>query len=101
MARYEHAPISKTAMDLTVYREQVVRQFSRDHKDTVGNDLRQPSRERVTMIIGADSRRETRPVLAARRERLEAMHVWLRIGKEVPAEARAEWHHGVSAPPHS
>ena len=29
MARYEHLPMYKTAMDLTVYVETVVRQFSR------------------------------------------------------------------------
>ena len=29
MARYEHLPIYKVAMDLTVYIEQVVRNFSR------------------------------------------------------------------------
>ena len=32
MARYEHVPLYKTAMDLTVYLKQVVRHFSRYHK---------------------------------------------------------------------
>ena len=36
MARYEHLPIDKTAMDLAVYLEQVVRKFSRYHKYTLG-----------------------------------------------------------------
>ena len=35
MARYEHLPIYKTAMELTVYLEQVVRNFSRYHKYTL------------------------------------------------------------------
>ena len=48
MARYEHLPIYKTAMDLTIYLEQVVRNFSRYHKYTLGSDLRQQSRELVT-----------------------------------------------------
>ena len=48
MARYEHLPIYKTAMDLAVYLEQVVRNFSRYHKYTLGSDLRQQSRELVT-----------------------------------------------------
>ena len=50
MARYEHLPIYKTAMDLAVYLEQVVRNFSRYHKYTLGSDLRQQSREPVRMI---------------------------------------------------
>lgn len=45
MARYEHLPIYKTAMDLPVYVEQVVRNFSRYHKYMLGSDLRQQSRE--------------------------------------------------------
>ena len=36
MARYEHLPIYKTAMDLAVYCEQVVRNFSRYHTYTCG-----------------------------------------------------------------
>ena len=54
MARYEHLPIYKTAMDLTVYLEQVVRNVSRYHKYTLGTDLRQQSRELVTVIIRAN-----------------------------------------------
>ena len=85
MARYEHLPIYKTAMDLTVYFEQVVRNFSRYHKYTLGSDLRQQSRELVTVIIRANSRREKLPVLYELRERLEALLVLLRIGQEVRA----------------
>ena len=50
MARYEHVPIYNTAMDLAVYVEQVVRNFSRDHKYTLGSDLRLQSREPARMI---------------------------------------------------
>lgn len=68
MARYEHLPIYKTAMDLAVYLEQVVRNFSCYHKYTLGSDLRQQSRELVTLIIRANSRREKGPVLEELRE---------------------------------
>lgn len=83
MARYEHLPIYKAAMDLTVYIEQVVRNFSRYHKYTLGSELRQQSRELITLIIRANSRREKLPVLYDLRERLEGLLVLLRIGKEV------------------
>jgi|CXWL01.1.fsa_nt_gi hypothetical protein len=56
MARYEHLLIYKTAMDLAVYLEQVVRTFSRYHKYTLGSELRQQSHELVTLIIRANSR---------------------------------------------
>lgn len=54
MARYEHLPLYKTAMALKVYIETVVRSFSRYHKYTLGTDLRQQSRELVTVIIRAN-----------------------------------------------
>ena len=70
-------------MDLTVYREQVVRKFSRYHTYTLGSDLREQSRESVTMIMPAHSRREKVPVLYELRERLESLLVLLRIGQKV------------------
>ena len=85
MARYEHLPIYKTAMDLAVSLEQIVRNFSRYHKYTLASDLRQQSRELVLAIIRANSRREKVPVLHELRERLEALLVLLRIGQEVRA----------------
>jgi hypothetical protein len=41
VARYEHLPIYKKAMDLTIYFEKVVRNFSRYHKYTLGSELRE------------------------------------------------------------
>jgi len=41
MASYEHLPIYKTPMDLTVYPEQAAWNFSRYYKYRLGSDLRQ------------------------------------------------------------
>jgi hypothetical protein len=40
MARYDHLPIYRTAFDLAVQIEQIVRYFSRYHKYTLGVELR-------------------------------------------------------------
>ena len=90
MARYDHLPVYKTAMDLAVFIETVVHGFSRYHKYTLGTDLRQESRELVTVIIRANSQHDKLPVLLDLRERLEAFQVLLRIGKEVKAFSRFE-----------
>ncbi|MCP4491570.1 MAG: hypothetical protein GY820_30325 [Gammaproteobacteria bacterium] len=55
MARYEHLPIYKKAMDLTIYFEKIVRNFSRYNKYTLGSDLREKSRKIVELIIKANS----------------------------------------------
>ena len=44
MARYEHLPIYKAALDLTVHFEQVVAGFSRYLIYTLGIELREGSR---------------------------------------------------------
>ena len=70
MARYEHLPIYKKALDLTVYLETVVRHFSRYHKYTLGTDLRNKIRDVVETVILANSRRQKLPVLLELRQEL-------------------------------
>ena len=85
MARYEHPAIYKKAMDLTVYLEKIVRNFSRYRKYTLGSELRAKSREIVGVIIAANSRVEKLPLLLELREKREGLQVLLRICKEVRA----------------
>ncbi len=85
VARYEHLPIYKKAMDLTIYFEKIVRNFSRYHKYTLGTELREKSREAVGLIIKANSTTVKRPLLLELRERLEGLKVLIRICKEVKA----------------
>ncbi len=59
MARYEHLPIYKKAMDLTIYFEKIVRNFSRYDKYTLGSELRAVSRDIVKLIIKAIFQGET------------------------------------------
>lgn len=74
MARYEHLPIYKKAMDLTIYFEKVVRNFSRYHKYTLGSELRDRSREVVGLVIKANSTVEKLPALLELRQKLEALN---------------------------
>ena len=83
MARYEHLPIYKKALDLTVYFEKIVRNFSQYHKYTLGSELREKSREIVELIFKANSTKERLPLLVELRQRLEGLKVLIRICKEV------------------
>jgi len=85
MAQYEHLPIYKKSMDLTIYIENTVRGFSRYHKYTLGTDLRDLSRKTVRLIIKANSEREKLGTLCALRDVLEELKVTIRICKEVKA----------------
>ena len=52
MARYEHLPIYKQALDAAVHFEKVVAGFSRYHKYTLGTEIRNQSRA----VLGLSSR---------------------------------------------
>ena len=85
MAYYENLPIYKKSMELAVYMENVVRNFSRYHKYSIGTDMRDLSKNLVTLIIKANSRKDKRRLLAELRDKSEEMKVNIMIGKEVKA----------------
>lgn len=85
MARYEHLPIYKKALDLAVYSESIVRGFSRYHKYSIGADLRALSRRVVTLIISANSREDKLAALLTLRDTIEELKVVIIICKEVKA----------------
>ncbi len=85
MAQYEHLPIYRKAMEVAVYFEKIVRNFSRYNKYTLGSELRIVSRDIVKLIIKANSAREKLAVLYELRERLEELKVLIRISKETHA----------------
>ena len=85
MARYEHLPIYKKALDAAVHFEKVVAGFSRYHKYTLGSELRNQSRAVVTAIVKANSEADKLPSLLALRERLEELTLSMRLAKEVRA----------------
>jgi len=85
MARYEHLPIYKQALDVAVHFEKVVAGFSRYHKYTLGTELRNTSRGIVSLIIQANGARDKAPRLRELRVRLDELLVLIRLAKEVKA----------------
>ena len=85
MARYEHLPIYKNALDVGVHFEKVVAGFSRHHNYTLGSELRNQSRAVVSAIVKANSAAEKLPSLLALRDRLEELTLLVRLAKEVCA----------------
>ena len=57
MARYEHLPIYKAALDAAVHFERVVAGFSRYHKYSLGTELRHASRAVIGQVIRANAGR--------------------------------------------
>lgn len=88
MARYEHLPIYKAALDLTVHLEKVVAGFSRYHKYPLGTELREASRAVLMQVLHANNARDKAArsaELLLLRDRLEALLLAMRVAKEVKA----------------
>ena len=73
MARYEHLPIYGKAMEIAVYLQAVVRNFSRYDKYTVGTELRDHTRLILQLITRANSTAEKPPILTELVEQCELL----------------------------
>ncbi len=85
MARYEHLPIYKGAMDLALILETRVRNMSRYHKYTLGHELRSRGLRALSLVVRANSVREKEEVLVELRITLEELKQLLFLSKEVKA----------------
>jgi len=85
MARYEHLPIYKAAMDLCVYFEKIIRHFDKHHKYIIGADLRRLSIKAVMLIIKANNVKNKLSLLFELKDILEEISILIRICKEVKA----------------
>ena len=85
MARYEHLPIYRDALNLAVHFEKIVANFSRYHKYTLGTEMRNASRQAVKMVIHANNQADKVQALQALREHLEELLLLIRLAKEVEA----------------
>ena len=85
MARYEHLPIYRDALNLAVHFEKMVAGFSRYHKYTLGTEMRNASRQAVKLVIHANNQTDKLLTLQELREHLEELLLLIRLGKEVQA----------------
>jgi len=85
MARYEHLPIYKKAIELAVYLQGVIRNFSRYNKYSIGAELRELSRKIILLIIRANSHRDKSEILTELVETCEMLKTSIVFTKEVKA----------------
>jgi hypothetical protein len=78
MAHYENLPIYKSALDLTIYIEKIVRFFSRYHKYTIGKDLRNTARRVLILVAKANIKQERIEVLLEALENLDELKILVR-----------------------
>ena len=82
MARYDHLPIYRSAMQLAVHLENTVRGFPRYVKYTLGSEMRHLSQKIVALVIRANNERVKLPALLELRETVELLLVQARLCQE-------------------
>ena len=85
MAQYDHLPIFKKMMELSVLMESGVQSFSRYHKYTLGSELRTMCHDGLGLIVEANSRTDRGEVLMRLRFLLERIKIHLMLAREVKA----------------
>ena len=85
MARYEHLPIYKSAMDLALEMEKTVRNMSRYDKYGIGAELRKRSLAILSFVVRANSTDKKKEVLEEIRITIEELKQLLFLGKETKA----------------
>jgi len=81
--KYENLPIYKSAMEFCVYIETIVKSFDKNHKYTIGNDLREYSKQLLFLIHRANIDEHKRDKLIVLRDKCEDMKMLVHLGKEL------------------
>jgi len=89
MAKYDQLPIYRKALELIVFLENAVRHFSRYHKYSIGERLRQASWDVVTLVVRANNTpvAARRELLVTLRDKVEEVSIALAVAKELEAFA--------------
>ncbi len=80
---YDNLPIYKSALDLVVYIETIVKGFDKYHKYTIGEDLRNYSKELLFLIQRANMSKEREAELLKLRDKAEEVKMLIRVTQEL------------------
>ncbi len=79
----ENFPIFRSALELCVYVETIVKGFDKYHKYTIGKELRKFSKDLLFLVNSVGLAKDKVRVLARLRDRCEDMKMLLLIAKEL------------------
>ena len=83
--QYVELPIYKAALDFAVYMEMIVKSFEKYEKYTIGEDLRNYSKELLFMIHRANVSEDKKAKIEALRDKCEELKMLLQLCKELKA----------------
>jgi len=83
MAIYNQLPVYKESYDLIIEIFKVVKEFNREYKYTLGENIKKESIELVTNIYRANSSLNKTPHIQKARENIETIRIFFRLTKDL------------------
>ena len=83
MGFYDELPFYKAGFDLLLYIFLFVRNFSKEFKYTVGDNMKTEGVELIKLIYQANSTRDKLEIIRQARERIETIRLYLRLMKDL------------------
>ena len=83
MALYYYLPVYKTSYDLLLAIFQLTKNFGREYKYTIGQDLKNVTTEMILNIYRANSQSTKKEIIQKGRENLEIIRLYVRLLKDL------------------
>ena len=83
--QYDNLPIYKSALDFCVYIETIVKGFNKYEKYTIGEDLRNYSKEILFLVHKANISFDKKDKLELLRDKCEEVKMLIQLSKELKA----------------
>jgi len=80
---YYHLPIYKASYDLLLAIFQLTKNFSREYKYTLGEDLKKQATEMILNIYRANSSTSKKEIIQKARENIEVIRLYVRLLKDL------------------
>ena len=83
MALYYHLPVYKASYDLLLAIFLLTKNFSREYKYTIGEDLKKVAAEMILNIYRANSAMAKKEIIQKARENIEVIRLYVRLLKDL------------------
>jgi len=83
MTTYNHLPVYKASYDLIINIFKAVKDFNREYKYTLGENIKKESIELVTDIYRANSSFVKKPYIQKAREKIETIRIFFRLTRDL------------------
>mgnify|MGYP001601965938 FL=1 len=83
MTTYNHLPVYKTSYDLILDIFKAVKDFNREYKYTLGENIKKEAIEMVTEIYRANSSFDKKPHIKKEREKIETIRIFFRLTRDL------------------